>query len=63
MDGVRMPRYKVTGTQPILNHQPGETFEAKIPTDREAFLIAIGGITVVDEPKPVDKATKSADRS
>jgi len=58
-----MPRYKVTGTQPILNHQPGETFEGNIPHAREAFLIAIGGITVVDEPKAVDKATKSADHS
>lgn len=45
-------RYKVVGTQPILEHQPGETFEAKIPKDQEAFLIGIGGLEVV---KPTGK--------
>ncbi len=56
--------YKVVGTQPILDNQPGETFEGNIPADREAFLIAIGGLAVVNEPKAVEKpkATKSADR-
>ena len=52
-------RYKVVGTQPILDHQPGQTFTQSIPDDLEAYLLGIGGIKVVEEPK---KATKSADR-
>ena len=54
-------RYKVVGTRPILDHQPGETFTAEVPADLEAYLIGIGGLAVVGaEEKP--KALKSADR-
>jgi hypothetical protein len=57
-----MKTYKVVGTAPILDHQPGETFEQKIPADLEAYLLGIGGIAVVQKPVEKPKATKSADR-
>ena len=41
-------RYKVTGTAPVENHQPGETFTASFDEDREKFLRDIGAIRVVD---------------
>lgn len=42
-------RYKVIGTQPILEHQPGETFEANVPRNLERFLIGIGGLEVLKD--------------
>lgn len=44
--------YKVVGTAPILNHEPGETFTAEIPEGQERFLIGIGGLAVVWPEKP-----------
>lgn len=49
-------RYKVVGTQPIMGHAPGETFEASIPADKEAFLVQIGGIKVLEAK--TEKRTK-----
>ena len=34
-------RYTVVGSQPILDHQPGESFEADIPEDQEKFLVGM----------------------
>jgi hypothetical protein len=57
-----MKRYKVVGPLPILDHQPGETFQQEVPADLEKFLLGTGGLAVVSESKPKDeKATKSAD--
>jgi hypothetical protein len=47
-------RYKVIGSQPVLGHLPGETFEANIPEDQEAFLKQIGGIRAVGGTPPSD---------
>jgi hypothetical protein len=44
-------RYKVVGTQPVLDHAPGATFEAKLPEDQEAFLLQIGALKVVGGQK------------
>jgi hypothetical protein len=55
-------RYKVIGTQPILEHAPGETFSTVIPKDLESFLIGIGGLEIVKaEPAsaPSAKASKT----
>ena len=58
-----MKTYKVVGTAPILDHQPGETFEQSIPADLEKYLIAIGGLAVVEEKAAEEpKANKSAYR-
>lgn len=40
-------RYKVVGTQPVLDHMPGEEFTTYIPVDLEAFLFEIGAIKEV----------------
>lgn len=53
-----MKTYKVVGTQPVLDHQPGETFEQKIAPDLERYLIGIGALAVVETKK--SKAAKSA---
>jgi hypothetical protein len=59
---MKPKRYKVVGVLPILDHQPGETFEAELSPEYEATLTSIGGLAVVaDKPKPEPKATKSAD--
>ena len=42
-------RYKVVGSAPILDHKPGETFEADLDETNESFLVGIGGLAVVDE--------------
>ena len=39
-------RYTVIGSQPVLDHQPGETFAADLPADQERFLTLIGAIKV-----------------
>lgn len=51
-------RYKVVGTAPILEHQPGETFEAELFEEQEKFLVGIGGLEVV-ESKPAEKPNRS----
>lgn len=38
--------YRVIGTAPIFDHQPGSTFTADL-SDIEDYLIAIGGLEVV----------------
>lgn len=48
-------RYKVVGTQPILDHQPGEEFSAVLPKDQEKFLVDIGGIEVIKEKATAPK--------
>jgi len=54
-------RYKVVGTQPIDDHQPGESFTASIPPDKEEFLVAIGGLKILkdEEPKKPEKRDSS----
>jgi hypothetical protein len=42
--------YKVVGTSPILDHKPGETFEADLDETNESYLIGIGGIARQDKP-------------
>jgi hypothetical protein len=55
-----MPSYKVVGTAPILDHQPGETFTADLDPEQEAFLVAIGGLKRTQGEKPkVDPLPKS----
>lgn len=52
-----MPRklYKNVGAEPILDdRQPGETFEANLPEDQEAYLKQIGALRVVSR-KPKNK--------
>jgi hypothetical protein len=42
-------RYTVTGSQPVLDHQPGETFDADLPADQEEFLVGIGALAVEEK--------------
>lgn len=51
-------RYRVTGTQPVLDHRPGETFEAQIPAEQERFLLSIGALKIATK-----KPKRDADRS
>lgn len=58
----RQPKtYKVVGTQPILEHAPGETFSAVVPKDLESFLVGIGGLEVIkaESSTSAAKASKS----
>lgn len=55
-------RYSVTGTQPVLDHHPGETFEAEIPTEQERFLLAIGALSIVGGAKKPARGKRDADR-
>lgn len=50
-----MKRYKVTGAQPVLDKEPGETFDAALPEDQEQFLIQIGAIRIVSNEPGSDK--------
>lgn len=43
-------RYTVTGSQPVLDHQPGESFDADLDPHIEAFLISIGALKLNLEP-------------
>lgn len=45
-------RYEVVGTQPVLEHQPGEKFTADVPADLEEFLVGVGGLKVLGDAKP-----------
>lgn len=49
-------RYKVVGSAPILDHKPGETFEADLDETNESYFIGIGGIVRVE--KPVEEKVK-----
>lgn len=41
-----MTRFKVSGVQRFLGHEPGEEFEADLPEDQQARAIARGSIKV-----------------
>lgn len=48
--------YKVTCHRRVLEHEPGETFEAAIPPDQERFLLDGGFLSVVpNKPSQVGK--------
>lgn len=49
----RPRRYQVTGIQPVLDHEPGEVFEADIPPVQEARLIASNALRRIEMPDPV----------
>ncbi len=53
-------RYKVVGTQEVLDHHPGETFVAEITPGQEDFLVQIGAIKAVGGPMPDDDKDASA---
>jgi hypothetical protein len=45
------PRYKVSGVQAVLDHEPGQIFRADIPLIQEQRLIASGALErLADEP-------------
>ena len=47
-----MPKtYRVIGTAPIFDHQPGEKFTADL-SDVEGYLVSIGGLEIVEGEKP-----------
>jgi hypothetical protein len=52
--------YKVVGTQPILEHAPGETFSGVIQEDLESFLIGIGGLEVVKAERASTSSAKAS---
>lgn len=43
------PRYRVSGVQAVLEHQPGEIFQADIPLLQEARLIGSGALERLEE--------------
>lgn len=43
-------RYQVTGTQPVLDHEPGSVFEADIDPTQEERLLASGALRRLDVP-------------
>lgn len=43
-------RYQVVGVQPVLEHKPGEIFEADIPPVQEERLLACGALRIVPVP-------------
>ena len=53
-------KYRVAGPHPVLDHEPGSTFEAEIPADQEARLLERGSLIRVlsDAPKPSNKEKK-----
>ena len=59
----RPKRYKVIGTQPILEHPPGETFRASIDKELEKFLIGIGGLEVIKDTSPSSAPSAKAAKS
>jgi hypothetical protein len=48
-------RYKVIGSQPVLDHQPDTTFNADLPEDQERFLVQIGALRVVSNDPASDR--------
>lgn len=51
-----MAKYKVVGAQPVLDHQPGETFE--LSEEEAAFLVQVGALKEV-KPKDVSRERRS----
>ena len=43
-------RYQVTGTQPVLDHEPGSIFEQDIEPTQEARLLASGALRRLETP-------------
>lgn len=49
-------KYRVVGALPVLGNAVGAVFEASLPKDQEALLLAGGHIErVVDAPKTKEK--------
>ena len=46
--------YEVVGAAPVLDHQPGETFEASLDKGTEEFLMNTGALKVVQKKKSDD---------
>lgn len=44
---MAVKRYRVTGQQPVLGNEPGKTFEADLPPEQEAPLLASGAVQEV----------------
>ncbi len=42
-----MNRYLVTGPRPVLDHAPGEEFEAELVPEQEAEMLATGRLAIV----------------
>ena len=42
-----MSRYLVTGQRPVLDHAPGDTFEADMTADQEAALVGTGRLRIL----------------
>ena len=51
-------RYRVSGSQPVYGHAPGEVFERAIEDDHEEQLKAAGAIVVVKDLTKEDKGDK-----
>ena len=53
-------KYRVAGPHPVLDHEPGSTFEAEIPADQEARLLERGSLirVLLDAPKSPNKEKK-----
>ena len=43
--------YEVTGSAPVLGHQHGDTFDAKLDKTHEEFLVNSGALKVVQKKK------------
>jgi uncharacterized membrane protein YgcG len=54
--------YKVTGTQEVLGHQPGEEFDAYLSPDQEATLVG-SHLTRVKLPDSQTSGQPSGDSS
>lgn len=53
-------RYKVVGTQPVLDHQPGEEFAATLPFDQEEAFLTYGHLAVVGAATEENAQTSDA---
>lgn len=51
-----MKTYTVTGTQPVLDHEPGEEFQAELGEEQERLLLEGGAIAVADGGKGEEPA-------
>lgn len=54
-------RYRVTGTQPVDGHKPGDEFNAVVPAARERYLLTGGHLTLVQKEKHHDSGADAAD--
>lgn len=60
-----MKRYKNVGTTPVLDRRmPGDTFDADLPDDLEAFLLRIGALKIISQDvKADDRISKPKPRA